>query len=227
MRPPQSDTLPGMTARSSGTRLPPGRHKLARDTVLTSQRERIHRAAFEQIAAHGYHGTSVAAIVAAAGVSRRTFYEFFPNKQDCFRAACDFFVAALDTELRMRAASLDTRHWRTLVHDSLELYLAALADHPSAAQALHVETLVAGRELAEQRTQVQAILADRMRRAHRLARTQEPTLPTRPDEVFDFLIGGIDDRVRHCLQTRGPADLPNLLPLLYASTLDLFGAPKT
>lgn len=217
-----------MTARNAGsaTRLPPGRHKLARDTVVTSQRERIHRAAFEQIAAHGYHGTSVAAIVAAAGVSRRTFYEFFTNKQDCFRAACDYFVAAFDTELRTRAAALDTPNWRTLVHDSLELYLTALADNPAIAQALHVETLVAGRELAEQRAQVQAILADRMRRAHYLARQQQPTLPTRPDETFAFIIGGIDDRVRHCLQTRGPAHLPTLLPLLYASTVDLFGAPE-
>ncbi|MEV6562864.1 TetR/AcrR family transcriptional regulator [Nocardia sp. NPDC051756] len=210
----------------SATRLPPGRHKLARDTVTTSQIQRLHRAAFEQIAAHGYHGTSVAAIVAAAGVSRRTFYEFFTNKQDCFRAACDYFVAAFDTDLRERATALDARHWRTLIHDSLELYLAALADNPAAAQALHVETLVAGRELAEQRTQVQAILADRMHRAHRLARQQDPALPPRSEEVFDFIIGGIDDRVRHCLQTRGAAQLLTLLPLLNAATLDLFGATE-
>ncbi|MFE9579972.1 TetR/AcrR family transcriptional regulator [Nocardia sp. NPDC006044] len=215
-----------MSARNAGsaTRLPPGRHKLARDTVVTSQIQRLHRAAFEQIAAHGYHGTSVAAIVAAAGVSRRTFYEFFANKQDCFRAACDYFIATLDTEVRTRAAALDTRHWRTLVHDSLELYLTALADNPAIAQALHVETLVAGRELADQRAQVQAILADRMRRAHHLARQQQPTLLARPDETFDFIIGGIDDRVRHCLQTRGPAHLPALLPLLETATVDLFGA---
>ncbi|MFC9433978.1 TetR/AcrR family transcriptional regulator [Nocardia sp. NPDC057030] len=217
-----------MSARNAGsaTRLPPGRHKLARDTVVTSQIQRLHRAAFEQIAAHGYHGTTVAAIVAAAGVSRRTFYEFFTNKQDCFRAACDYFVATLDSELRTRAAALDTRHWRTLVHDSLELYLTALADNPDIAQALHVETLVAGRELAEQRAQVQAILADRMRRAHHLARQQQPALPARPDETFDFIIGGIDDRVRHCLQTRGSAHLPTLLPLLETATIDLFGATE-
>jgi len=68
-------------------KLPPGRHGLSREFVLYNQRERLIAGLAESIAEHGYAGTTVAHITRAAAVSRRTFYEHFSSKEDCFAVA--------------------------------------------------------------------------------------------------------------------------------------------
>src|ERR687883_326916 len=69
--------------------LPRGPHNLTRDHVLTSQRERMIDAMADVVAAKGYAATTVGDVVAGAGVSRKTFYEHFRDKEDCFLAAFD------------------------------------------------------------------------------------------------------------------------------------------
>lgn len=49
-------------------------------------RERILRATAATIRDHGYRDTTVAEIAAAAGVSRRTFYNEFPSRSEAFIA---------------------------------------------------------------------------------------------------------------------------------------------
>ncbi|WP_257233068.1 hypothetical protein [Rhodococcus qingshengii] len=129
----------------------------------------------------------------------------------------------MKSDLQKKSEGMPTLDWKDLVRSSLEIYLAGLAENPAAAVALHVETLVAGRELSEQRAQVQGFLAERMRRAHHLAYGEDSSAGDTPDGVYDFLIGGIDDRIRDCLHTRGAEQLPTLLPLLHHSTLALLG----
>jgi hypothetical protein len=74
---------------------------------------------------------------------------------------------------------------------------------------------------------MQHLFAHRMRAAHRLAREQGE-LTTEPSPgVFDFLIGGIDDRIRSCIHRDGPQALPGLAPLLVEATLALFMADGT
>ncbi|HEX4465803.1 MAG TPA: TetR/AcrR family transcriptional regulator [Solirubrobacteraceae bacterium] len=70
-------------------RLPHGPHRLEREQVAQHQRARIHGAMIEAIAERGYAETSVKQVVALAGVSRRSFYELFANKQECFLATFD------------------------------------------------------------------------------------------------------------------------------------------
>jgi AcrR family transcriptional regulator len=56
------------------------------------QRSRLLDAAIKELALRGDCDTSVAVIVARAGVSRKTFYEFFTNKDDCFHAAFEHTI---------------------------------------------------------------------------------------------------------------------------------------
>jgi AcrR family transcriptional regulator len=70
-------------------RLPHGPHRLARDEVVANQRKRIYGALIEAVSQGGYEGTSVKQVIALAGVSRRSFYEMFANKQEAFMAAFD------------------------------------------------------------------------------------------------------------------------------------------
>src|SRR6266542_2460766 len=72
-----------------GEPLPRGRHKLSAEAVRTSQRERLLRAMVECVGERGYAETTVPRVVAAARVSRSSFYAFFEDKTDCFIAACD------------------------------------------------------------------------------------------------------------------------------------------
>src|SRR5438128_2010518 len=67
--------------------LPRGPHKLSREEVAHSQRNRLIRAMAEAMADKGYVETSVADVLERARVSRETFYQQFSSKQDCFVAA--------------------------------------------------------------------------------------------------------------------------------------------
>jgi AcrR family transcriptional regulator len=73
-------------------RLPPGPHSLARSEVVRHQRTRMHGAMIESVAELGYDATSVRRLIGLAGVSRRSFYEQFANKEQCFLATFDLIA---------------------------------------------------------------------------------------------------------------------------------------
>jgi AcrR family transcriptional regulator len=73
-------------------RLPHGPHRLDHKQVIHHQRSRIHGAMVEAVAANGYAATSVRQVVGLAGVSRRSFYEQFANKEECFLATYDIIA---------------------------------------------------------------------------------------------------------------------------------------
>src|SRR5690242_1893989 len=76
-------------------RLPRGRHGLPRRFIVHNQRERMLLAVAESVAEQGYATTTVADIIARARLSRRTFYEHFADKEECFLAAYDTVAGQL------------------------------------------------------------------------------------------------------------------------------------
>src|SRR5687768_18574853 len=68
-------------------RLPRGTHGLDRDVVEASQRTRLLEAVGRAVAERGYAAATIDDVVRRAGVSKKTFYEHFADKQDCFLAA--------------------------------------------------------------------------------------------------------------------------------------------
>ena len=66
---------------SGGARLPRGRHGLSRAFVINNQRERIFASLAAVCAAKGYAEVTVQDITQHAGVSRRTFYDLFADKE--------------------------------------------------------------------------------------------------------------------------------------------------
>ena len=84
-----------MTPDTAPARLPRGRHGLSREEVVESQRGRLLRAMADAVADKGYAETSVAEVIARAGVSRETFYEQFSSKEDCFHDTFDAAGAIL------------------------------------------------------------------------------------------------------------------------------------
>jgi AcrR family transcriptional regulator len=88
-------------------RLPHGPHRLGAEEVVRNQRTRMHGAMIEAVAVHGYERTSVKQVVGLAGVSRRSFYEQFANKQECFLSTYD--LIAIRGAGRVSAAYRATR----------------------------------------------------------------------------------------------------------------------
>lgn len=124
-------------------RLPRGRHGLPREAVTESQRTRIHRAMIEVVSERGYPETRVVDVIGVAGVSRKTFYELFDSKEDCFLAAYDILLGNLIGEAG-DAFESTAGAWPERIRAALETLLEHLADHPAEARFAIVEVLAAG-----------------------------------------------------------------------------------
>lgn len=138
--------------------LPRRAHDLPRKEVESSQRWRILEAVTEVTARAGYAEASVAEVIAAAGVSRKTFYEHFRDKEECFLAAygvlSDRLVASL-VEVGAAHASGRARRAAQLV-----AFLGALHREPSVARVFMVDVLGAGPRALKRRERVNASFAD-------------------------------------------------------------------
>jgi AcrR family transcriptional regulator len=207
----------------SEERLPRGPHRLTRAEVAESQRGRLYIAMLDAVAERGYHPVTVADLVARAKISRRTFYELFDSKEACFAAAFEAVVEIVQIRLTDAIRAAGQLDWRQLVHTSLSAYLEILSEEPAIARVLHIEALIAGPVLTDYRNRMMAVFVDRMRAARELGVQQGELTGSVPEVVFGFLIGGIDDRVRDCLQTCGSAALLDLAPILAAVSLTLLG----
>lgn len=208
-------------------KLPSGRHRLTADDVLASQRGRMQFALCDALTEKGYAATTIADVVSRAGVSRRTFYEHFASKQACFEATFDTGARVVIDTLDAALAEITGDDWRELVRVSLQAYLEMLAAYPAVAWSMEIEALNAGPELYRRNMDLRTTIARRWAGAYQLARTTEPGLDRDvPDEIFELLVGGIDDRIRHCLRTRDASALPELLPLLVEASFIMFGAPS-
>jgi TetR/AcrR family transcriptional regulator len=131
-------------------RLPHGPHRLERVEVIHNQRARIHGAMVEAVARGGYEGTSVKQVIGLAGVSRRSFYEQFANKQECFLVTFDLIARrelaqikeaylAADGSLEERTGAAFRRFAQTIEDERNTLVLAALeAQRAGPAGVLHL-----------------------------------------------------------------------------------------
>lgn len=142
-------------------RLRPGRHSLPREQVTGIQRARIVSAMVEVAAEHGFLGAAVGRVVKRAGVSRRTFYDLFDSREDCFLAALDWGVEQISGQL----AEAYTREssWRDGVRSALASLLVCLGAEPQLARVCVVEALGAGALVLERRARVLQDLADALR----------------------------------------------------------------
>jgi len=128
-------------------RLPPGRHGLPREFVVRNQRERLIAGLAEAIAENGYSGTTIAHITRHAAVSRRTFYEHFSSKDECFVVAYDTVME--DLRGRVSAAFEAEEDWPHAVKAGISAMLEFLSAEPHLARLCMVEALVAGPVVVE------------------------------------------------------------------------------
>jgi AcrR family transcriptional regulator len=177
---------------------------LTREEVADDQRRRIMTAMAEVMAEQGYAGTSVADVIAGAGVSRQTYYQQFQSKLDCFLHAFDAASAALFITTATRVAEITEAEVPIGPAERLEAfdvlfgaYLEGITSHPELARMFLIEVYAAGPEAMERRTRLQALVTD----------------------AVGALLGASDDRGRFACQALVAAISALVTPRLAAGDL--------
>jgi AcrR family transcriptional regulator len=206
--------------------LPRGRHAASRKVVWDSQRERLLAAMADAVAEKGYSRVSVADVIGRAGVSRKTFYEQFSNKEECFLGAYDACVdLVLDgVEEALRASAPD---WLAGMTAGTRVYLEMMEANPSLARTFLIEALAAGPVALSRRAVVHERFAALLARAHTAARRELPQLPELEPYVFRACVGAINELVTDRVARSGTEGLAELAgPILdVQGKLLLGGAP--
>lgn len=152
-------------AERRGAQLPKGRHGLSRAEVESSQRLRILLGMAEAMREQGFVETTVADVIARAGVSRESFYRLFASKGDCFAAAFDEAATILLQRIAARGeggARPTDRLGRA--EQAITAYLDALAAEPAWARLFLIEVHAAGPEALARRFDLQDRFVDALAR---------------------------------------------------------------
>jgi AcrR family transcriptional regulator len=200
-------------------RLPHGPHRLARSEVVGNQRARIYGAMVEAVASDGYQGASVKQVVALAGVSRRSFYEQFANKEECFLATFDLLAG--------RGVKQISKAYQT-TNGGLEDRLRAAMSEIALTATVHrkASVLVV--------VEVQAVGAPGLAHLHKAGATCEqmlaksfidsPEATPLPAPIVRGIAGGLHRAVASCLRQGRSTEAPELAEEMLRWTL-LFQTP--
>lgn len=196
-------------------RLPPGRHGLPREFVAHNQHERLIAGLAEAVAENGYAGTTIAHITRHAAVSRRTFYEHFNSKDECFTAAYDSVM----TELHERVGNAfdQEEEWPEAVRAGIAAMLEFLASEPHLARLSMVEALVAGPVVVERYDEAIQSLVPYFQ-AGREGRPPEVLAGLSPT-TEEALVGGMVSLISRRIFADRTEELESLLPDLVEFTL--------
>jgi AcrR family transcriptional regulator len=165
---------------------------MAREEVARNQRARLYGAMIEAVHERGYPHTTVAHVIALAGVSRRAFYEQFANKEACFLATYDIVVA------RARKLVLDAwareRGWANRLHGACKALLDDVADSPKGPRLVLVDSLGVGPKARERMT----LAATTFERVFAAAFAADPT----GEQLSPLTVRAIVAGIRHVTFTR-------------------------
>jgi AcrR family transcriptional regulator len=150
------------------------------------QRRRLILAAGETFVALGYATSTVADILKAAGMSRRSFYEFFTSKEDILLALLDEMVNEIGAEVRELTQSVEDPFERATL--LMLAYVRVAARFP----VVSYQVMAAGGEPRVRRRQHLSAFLEQLNEQLRAA--HERGLITRaPDDVtLRMLVGGLD-----------------------------------
>jgi len=187
-------------AHTAGTHWYHGRMQDWALSTTQEHRGRLLRAMAHAVAEKGYAEVTIADVVKEAAVSRRTFYEHFHDKAECFIA---LYEAASRNALGVLREAIDPGHgWEQQVERAIGAYLACMAANPVLMRTLFIEILGLGPEGLEARRRVNQEIADYMV-AVVGARTVTPQLAM-------AVVGGIHELVLQAIEDGKVDELPQL-----------------
>jgi AcrR family transcriptional regulator len=203
------------TSRSTDDQkgLPGGPQALPREEVAAHQRERLVTAMVQAVNERGVVATTISDIVTRAGISRRTFYEHFKNKEDCLLVT---YNTVVETEVqRLLNLAGPDKGWVEHLEGIIRALFDAIAERPDAARLICVEMGASGaigvQHWADGATRFEHFISAGFERA--------PGAGTVPDPVARAIVGAlrkiIYTRVREDHSTKSlQAELARIVPEL-------------
>lgn len=187
-------------------RFSPGGQPLPQEMISQSQRGRLLAGALEAVTEHGYPATSVAQIIAAARISRKTFYEHFANKEDCVLAAYDLIIDWLGERIAQAVAGIDD--WPDAVRVAVRTTVGLLATDLRLATLCAIEILRVGRPGIVRYEASVGLLAVPLR----AGRARCPWGTQLPLSLEETVIGGAIWLIGYRLRPEDPSRIAELVP---------------
>jgi AcrR family transcriptional regulator len=189
--------------------------------VERSQRSRILGAMVDIVSEQGYTETKLIDVIEAAGVSRKTFYEMFDDKEDCYLAAYNMWLRLL---LRMTTDAFEAKPsdpWADRLRVGLGAFLHYIADFPKPARFCLVDVLAAGsRALARRDAAIRQF-------THFLDAGRAEADLDPPGLTALTLVGGVNELLYTEILHGATAQLPERLPeLMFLLTLPYLGSER-
>jgi AcrR family transcriptional regulator len=192
--------------------------------VSEVQRARMLNAAVRVVSEHGYQKMSVARVAGGARVSRRTFYDVFQDREDCFTAIFADALGRVSERVLGAYGNADARGnggaWCERVRAALTELLTFFDEEPNVASLLVVDALTAGPRVLELRAQVLTRLSATLHRDGSRAGDVKDVAPLTGEGVVGAVFGVVHTR----LSEKDPAAVLELLdPLLGMVVLPYLG----
>jgi AcrR family transcriptional regulator len=154
------------------------------EAVAENQRQRLFGAMVASVAERGYAETRIADLVEASGVSLRSFYDLFPDKQSCFMGATEALVRLTIAPVLESQGPDD---WEVDSKRRLGSAASLAAAQPAAAKMCLIESYAAGPAAV-------ALVDDAAARMETLVRERlagSPRWAGLPPELGTFAIGTV------------------------------------
>jgi AcrR family transcriptional regulator len=207
--------------RRAEGRLPSGRHDLAREEVVKSQRERIVDATAAIVAEKGFAGLTIPEIASRANVSHETFYAMYPTKHDAFLGTQK---VGLHQALRVTAEAYEAREadWHEAVAAGIEALTEFVCSEPAHAHLTLVDTFGASPAAIEIRESALGAFTGYLRPGFEHAPAQIDV----PEIAAEAVAGGIWQVLHHYIEHERVHELCDAAPQLVYLTLSPFVGPE-
>jgi AcrR family transcriptional regulator len=198
--------------------LPRGRHDLSAEDVADDQRRRMLAGMAGALVECGYARLTVEDVLKRAGVSRRTFYEQFEDKDECLYAAYDDAEKRAWVAAGEAVAATPPGDWPGRVHAALGALLGFVAAEPDTARLFTLEARAAGPEMAARHAaaldRVAAMLRSGNRGEHRLGGATGGAMLGLPETTERTLVANVAALVGSSVISGATELLPSLEPQL-------------
>jgi AcrR family transcriptional regulator/DNA-binding MarR family transcriptional regulator len=176
-------------------------------------------AAIDSIKENGYGQLTVAQVIARAKVSRKTFYDLFEDREDCFRAVFEATLSQLSA--RVAEAYQAESSWRDGVRAALAALLSFIDEDPELARLCIVDALGGGLRVLEERARVLGALREAIDLGRRAPGARPEPVGVTAEGVIGAVLGVLHTRLLErssepYLDLHGPLMSMIVLPYLGA-----------
>ena len=209
-----------------------------REDVVANQRERLFGAMVAAVAERGYAAATVGDLLEISGISSRTFYDLFPDKEACFLATLEAIIEAAIAYAAQSAGEAvgdpapggvvlpespaSGAEWEDRARQGLEAFAEMIAAQPAAARLALVEVYAAGPAAL---VPIERAIAG-FEWLTRQVIEQSPERAEMPAEMIMALMGAQQEMARNRLREGREKELPALTGELWGQLLDYRPPPE-